>query len=127
MVTDEIKPYEPTPTASNFLRWAKNIGTFLVLGTVVVLAVILTDISTTQDEITLTQSQGKERTFQTRAVACETLIIDNDRTFELTGNCTGDDVLKYYPPAICVMLGSPAVCGTEYEPSPYPDPAFVTP
>lgn len=76
-----------------------------------------------QTEILGNQGEGQIRGYKSRAIACESVIIDNDRTFALAEDCTEDALLPYYPPEICSLLTAPALCGTEFTPSRFRDPA----
>lgn len=108
-----------------FRRWAEPAIVVLIIGAYVLMILLfgaINKIQANQEDIITNQDEGKERGFQTRAVACESVIIDNDRTFPLSLNCTDGDVIKYYPPAVCVYFGNPPICGTKYQQSPYPDP-----
>lgn len=108
-----------------FRQWVEPILTVGVAAIFVALFFMfgaIADLQHQQDDIIQNQAEGRERTFQTRAVQCESVIIDNDRDFALTSNCTTDEVLAYYPPTICEYFDNPANCGTKFVPSPYPDP-----
>lgn len=129
MEPTEIKEYESKPNTKNFIQWAKNAGTLMVFIAMVGLGIALIDMGNTQEELHATlgevktfQVEGRERTFKARAITCATVILDNDRTFPLSDDCTEADVVKYYPGQICSGLGLPEGCGSLFVPSPYDDP-----
>lgn len=125
-------PKKKEQVANLFARWIEPLILFLLLGAYVAVFLLFgaigriensqKELQRNQQDVLVNQEAGKERGFQIRAVSCESVIIDNDRRFALSDNCTEDDVIKYYPPGVCEYLGNPPVCGTKYEPSPYPDP-----
>lgn len=46
---------------------------------------------------------------RTRALACLTLVVDNDRTWPLPVDCSDPNVTQHYPPEACVKVEG--LCG----------------
>ena len=67
---------------------------------------------------------GREGAYKTRAVACQILILDNDRDFAVSDDCGEPEVMKYYPPRVCEYFDSPAGCGMAFTPSSFKDPLY---
>lgn len=84
-----------------------------------------TAIQSQQKEIVADRAVGRENGYRNRAVACEILIVDNDRFFALDDICTDGNIIKYYPLLICELLGSPPACGTEFVRSRYQEVPLV--
>ncbi len=58
------------------------------------------DVAALQDG----QEAARERGYINRSISCMQVIVDNDRTFPLTGECTDQDVAAYYPNEVCEQL-----------------------
>lgn len=54
---------------------------------------------------------NREIGWQRGSVDCLELIVDDDRTFAMPPYCVRDEVVPWYPPDVCPILGSPAGCG----------------
>lgn len=83
-----------------------------------------TNIQAEQRAIVRDRAIGRENGYKNRAVACETLIVDNDRFFKLDFTCVDPEIYKYYPPLICEGLGYPLGCGSNFVESTLLDPVL---
>lgn len=60
----------------------------------------------------------REGGFQRGAIDCLSVVIDNDRDFELPVYCTKPEVFAYFPPEICeVYLRDEDSCGEKWRSS----------
>lgn len=74
----------------------------------------LSSLNKAQEDITVNQAAGRERSYAQRSVNCTNTILDNDRDFELTATCTDPHIAAYYPPTVCQRyFPSMAECGTK--------------
>lgn len=94
------------PTWAMFVAVLAAVFVLAVIGTVAMLG-----ISGSVDKVGTDITSGRERGYRTRAVGCMSLIIDNDRTFDLTPDCTIPEVAAWYPPQVCQMLALDPRCG----------------
>lgn len=53
------------------------------------------------DSLIANAEVARQRGFATRAQNCMTIVLDNDRNFELTAACEAPEIASYYPPALC--------------------------
>lgn len=115
----KIEP-DPQSMKDAFRKWAEPILALAVVGLYFVCYILFVQTEGVKD----TQAAGIERGYKNRAVTCQSLIVDNDRTFALTDDCTEPDVMKYLPPEICQVMGATSAdgCGTQFKPSPFNDP-----
>lgn len=50
--------------------------------------------------------------FQRGAVDCLTVVVDNDRTFDIPDYCRRVEVIQWYPPQVCAAYFADAAYGT---------------
>lgn len=91
--------YKPTPTEK------------LILGLVAVMVLgFLANIAVTQfrfETIERNQSDGRERTFQSRAVSCQVLLsLGQD---DQTGLCDDREVMTYYDPTLITLTPTASI------------------
>lgn len=112
---------EPDPGLAKrlWLQWAETIITVAIVGLYLIIWFLFGIIS----DVRHNQKTGAERGFKSRAVACQSLIVDNDRSFALTDDCTEPNVMKFLPPEVCRVMGATQAdgCGTEFAASPFKD------
>ncbi len=126
MEPEDVTVYESDSGSKNFGSWMRNALTVVLLVGIVGTLAAVGLVIRTQEEIQAFQTDGRIRSYQTRAIACSTLIIDNDRNFQLTGDCTIPGVMAFYPARICEYFGYPKNCGSQFVASPYTDPPPAT-
>jgi hypothetical protein len=111
---------EPGLAKRLWRQWAETIITVAIIGLYAMIFFMWSVVGAVKSE----QANGRERGFKNRAVVCQSLMVDNDRSWALTDDCTEPDVMKYYPPLLCQTMGATQAdgCGTEFSPSPFHDP-----
>lgn len=79
---------------------------------------ILDDLENGLDSLVANAETARQRGFATRAQGCMQLVVDNDRSFDLTPACTAPEIAAYYPSGMCELyFRSVPECGSKFESS----------